>query len=245
MKTPWKNTQPNKEPEAMPEPPVSQLRDRVNWAEESENIRASIGDDDGIMMLCADKDDTIIYDVASGRELRFRLAPHTEKTIREILHIGRSVNMKPEDTDILIGHLIALEPELLMNLRGIIIAETMADIVDICKSLDILEEEIPDKLKGDNPSGLTDNVIGLQWYVQSMVVLNLHAMKKTADELCEDGVLNYDTEMRVGFWVTLLHEMRHNQIDACVYEVPWLKQSDALEDNVEAWAREKYESLFE
>lgn len=218
----------------------------MNWAEERRNILATIRDDEHIEILRDDPNDMSVYDIPSAREIRFRLKPHTQRSIQEMLYLGESVKISKKDVHELVRQVARLEPELLMSLRGIIIINNYRDMVRICDAIGTDEETIPGKLSSDDdPEKLTDKLVGLQWRFESMVIINLHAIRKTANELVETTGANYHTEMRVGFWTTMLHEIRHNQINACIYEVPWLDKSDDREDAVETWARRKYEAVFE
>lgn len=218
--------------------------ERVDWKTESKNLKDSIGDDDNIERICSDEDDTILYDIPTGRELRFRLTPHTAKSAAEILHIGRSCDIDDKEKASIISKIIQLPPELMLNCRGIIIAESYRDLKDCLTDLSIEEDNLTEQLLNEDADDITDSLVGLHWYQECMVVINMKLIKSTAKELTKDRPWRYKEEAAIGFWTTLLHELRHNQIDAMIYDVPWLKKEDATESAVEAWALDYYENSF-
>ena len=217
---------------------------RVDWNKERKNLENSIGDDLGnIQMLCADKDDTIVFDLVTARELRFRLAPHTKESLMEMLHFGDDAGFDDARKTHIIDKILQFPPELMVSCRGIIIAKSYEDLKSVLSSLYIGEDNIPDQILNEDADGLNENLVGLNWYQESMVIINMDSIEKTAQELVQEIEQPWReaTEIDIGFWTTLIHELRHNQIDGMPYEVPWLKNGDEAESAVESWALEFYE----
>ena len=80
-------------------------------------------------------------------------------------------------------------------------------------------------------------------FYASIAIVNVHAIQKTTEELCVAEPWLVKREAEIGFWTTLLHEIRHNQVDGCPYPLPWIHDGDEDEDHVEDWCREAFERL--
>lgn len=189
-----------------------------------------------------------MFDAEFGREITF----HTEfrENFSSYIKIGpdaKRTGMVPKITAIrnVLSKLDYAE-RFLMGLNKIFIVATPEDLRGLCDDADVDDELIPEGLFGEDDGGnetLNPELVGLHWFEQSIVVVNVFAIARATEELFPAGSPAFDATLKEGFWVTLLHEVRHNQVDNCPYELPWIRDEDASEDAVESWARATYERL--
>lgn len=187
------------------------------------------------------------YDGHDGRYVTFRLARHTAATLTRRLFIGENLlkNRNPHKTRFEIAIVLCrLDPVVLMNLKRIFIIDRLSDIRDICAKYGYEDEDLPDAL-WDECENLNDDALGVSWFQESSVFVNMAAIRKAACEIWPDDADMAENEITIGFWTTLLHELRHMQLDCCPYDFPWLEDADDSESGVEEWCRLMYEHLFE
>ena len=91
---------------------------------------------------------------------------------------------------------------------------------------------------------LNPDVIGTTWIHESAVIINIDGIESAAKDVTRDMPGMYLKERDVGFWVTLIHELRHIQVECLPWDVPWLDESDGTEQAVEEWAIQMFETLF-
>lgn len=122
---------------------------------------------------------------------------------------------------------------------------TKIAFVDSTEDLDNLRvgDEFPEQLYNENDN-LSCDIVGLFWYSQKIVVVNLHAIENCVRELLVEihSPESFAEEMSLGIWTTLIHEIRH-----CMLDNPWLPEADyprhlEAEEEVEEYAREVFES---
>lgn len=208
-------------------------------------ILSSINEDGDAELLKRTKNYIHIYDNADGRYISYRTVPHTVNSLARRIYLGGSMRKHMRKAAKLIaGELLKLPSETLMTINHIFIVNTTTDIHEICEKFGYEEWEIPDKLWGDGED-LTEDFLGVFWFQENSVFINIHAIEAAAEEMCEDWSWNVREEITIGFWTTLFHELRHEELDGQPFEFPWLEDVDYGEDGVEAWAREWYEKIFD
>lgn len=211
-----------------------------------ELILREIDRDPDAELLLDSPDEVRIFDVEYGREISFFVRPRTRDELRGVVHAGPAVERASEAVDAVAGVLARLDPTTLLNLRHVLILADASDARALCDELSLDEELLPDALLDETDGGeerLSPDCVGVHWFYESAAVVNADAIRRDVAELCADGILDPEYETRAGFWTTLLHEIRHDQVDGCPYELPWLRDEDAAEDAVERWARDEFERL--
>ena len=217
----------------------------VNLTNFREVILRSINEDGQIELLKQTKNYVHTYDNEDGRYISYRITPYTVNSLSRHIYLGKSMQKKYMRNlkKLTAGELLKLPSETLMTINRIFIVDTEADIYEICEKFGYEEWEIPDKLWGDDED-LAEDSLGVFWFQENSVFINMHAIKVVAEEVCEDRLWDIGKEIMIGFFTTLFHELRHEELDGQPFEFPWLEGADHSEKGVEAWAREWHERLF-
>lgn len=209
-----------------------------------EEILRSIDEDRQIELLKQTKDYIHTYDNEDGRYISYRITPHTVSSLAKRIYFGKSMRRHLcKAAKRVAGELLKLPSETLMTINRIFIVKTEADIYEICEKFGYDEYEIPDKLWGCDRD-LAEDVLGVYWFQENSVFVNMHAVNVVVEELCEDMPWDTTHEITYAFWTTLFHELRHEEVDGQPFEFPWLEGADHSEKGVEAWAQEWYEKIF-
>lgn len=188
--------------------------------------------------------EVMMYDDDCAKYITFHLAPYSYLELLSKIHFGTSLNKVcnvGEASLVIAKALVELPKEVLMTLNNIFIVSTVEDMEMLINDLGI-DEDMPENLYGDGDEGfLTGDVVGLCWFSQNSVIVNVHAIKVLTHEIWA-GMEEYEPrEMGIGFWTTLFHELRHQQMDCCPYEMAWTNESEASENAAEEWGRRAYE----
>ena len=189
----------------------------------------------------------VAYDYQYSRRIRFYTRLRTLKAFKQIIHTGPSITLTDDQKTEIAKVLTKLGRDVTLNLAGIFILKTPDDMYEICQQLELDDELIPDNLFDENNAGneiLNPELVGMHWFQESIVLINIQAMQTATEAFYEHGSWEYNRELETGFWTTLIHEVRHNQMDSTPYELPWLQDNATTEESVENWARAKYEELF-
>lgn len=200
-------------------------------------------------LLSVSRSHVLMFDLQTGRELRFRVRPHTPESLARRIKFAPGAcpaDKWPGYRRAVARALLRLPPEVLLNLNDVYVIGAADDLAYLAGKYGLDEECMPGKLLDeDGPSGLNPDFLGLHWWAESSVFVNVAAIKATAEDICGGpDAPDLASETDIGFWTTLLHELRHLQMDDCPYDFPWLKDADASEAGVEAWALDTYETLF-
>lgn len=212
---------------------------------EKETLIKTIEEDPCAELLEAKVEDEVaMYDDESGKYITFHLTPYSYLELLDRIHFGASLSEQC-NTDAarlaIAKVLVALPKEVLMTLAHIFIVSTEGDMEALTNDL-YIDEEMPESLYGDNDDGfLTESLVGLCWFAQNSVIVNVHAIKVVAHDVWA-GLEGYEQgEVEIGFWTTLFHELRHQQMDCCPYEMAWTDEAEENESAVEDWGRRTYE----
>lgn len=218
---------------------------------EKETLLKTIAEDEHAELLDSDSEDEVcIYDMDWGKYIIFHLTNYSSSDLLPKIHFGASLSGKCDidKARLTVAKVMATLPrEVLMTLSYVFFVSTISDMEQLVAQLDI-EDEIPDALYGDDDedgNALSTELIGLSWFIQNSVIINIDAIKKTNHELWADMPAYEQEELEKGVWTTLLHELRHQQLDCCPYEMAWLSESETSEEAVEQWGRRMYERLVE
>lgn len=209
-------------------------------------IISEISEDPDAELLLDSPDEIRVLDLKYDREVSFFVRPRTRDELRRVVHAGPTVEDAERVVDAVADVLAQLDPETLLHLRHVLILATASDVATLCGELELDEELLPDALMDENEDGttrLSPDCVGVHWFHESAAIVNVDAIRRCVAELCADGILDPASETRAGFWTTLLHEIRHDQVDGCPYDLPLIHDGDEAETAVEAWARDRFEHL--
>lgn len=184
------------------------------------------------------------YDASDAKDVLFYFQPPYPEKLMERIHFGLSFpkGKAVQYTDEIAKRLSYLPMEVFFNLRHIMVVRTEEDLMDLCESVDLDYDDIPDAFFDAN-GDYSPEFLGITWHQASSVIINVQAINKVVDELCSDGVLNQTEEKTICFWQTLIHELRHQQMNSFPYEADWLPENGEYEDEVENWARSMFDEL--
>lgn len=166
------------------------------------------------------------YDVFNGRDLVFNRLDKLDFTTL-IDFMGTDI-----DKSKAIGVLSKVDPALFMGVGKISIVGTEADYEAVIEEL------------GENDP-LEDECIGKTYFFENHLVVSQMAIDKVVEELIEQGApINPVSERNIGFWTTILHELRHSMQQNPLYEEAFGKMEMLeMEDDAEGFALACYEKL--
>lgn len=213
-----------------------------------EELLKSISEDSEMDLVADHGDEVIAFDTAFGKDIVFRVAPYTRTELIEKVQFGKSLTTDALDEwrAAVADVLLKMEPELLFTLRYILFVGAAEDMPELCSRCGLDPYFIADEMFSNGGQELSMDVVGISWFYASSVCINVAAMKACVQSQVECGDIQdweAQDELEAGVWTTLLHELRHQQVDGCPYEVPWICDADLSEEAVEAWAREMYANL--
>lgn len=143
--------------------------------------------------------------------------------------------------------LLQIDPNLLITLRYIFIINSAADAEKACAYVDADYAELPEQLQYDEEDA--DNiphVLGIHWWSQSCVFINMKAIEKTLHEMeTEYTYFPYYQEERIAILTTVLHEIRHLGLSNPYLDDTQYPTAEESETAVERWAIAEYERIYE
>lgn len=211
--------------------------------EKIDTLVRTIWDDDNAYVIQKGTDELLVEDMLREQRLSYRITPHTRESLDAIVHAGPDVALDEEKRAAIVDRLLRLPQEVLISIRHVILVRNYEDLAAVIKECGLNDETIPDLILEDEDV-LSDETIGATWVHESAVVINIHAIELAAKEVTEDRPGLYHKERDIGFWVTLLHELKHIQVECMPYTVPWINETDKDERAVEDWAIRTFEELF-
>lgn len=79
-----------------------------------------------------------------------------------------------------------------------------------------------------------NDVLGINWLYDSVIVINAYQCRILAKELSDDTESSFITEFNEALWTTLIHELRHMVCDlGVIIPEELIPISEASEENVE------------
>ncbi|PLS15046.1 hypothetical protein CVD28_24510 [Bacillus sp. M6-12] len=105
---------------------------------------------------------------------------------------------------------------------------------------DQLIEEYPDQ------SMDMDRAVGINFYMDNVVVVNVKLIRSLAEELAlKDELSDVKEELAMGIWQTLVHELRHNITANPIILEDMISIEEGEEDKVEEYCRNVFEESIE
>lgn len=215
----------------------------MQMAEIKKAISEAVADDE---LEILEKTDTtiLVYDKIDGRDICYTgdESINEEWLAERIIlpeNVAKELNISKEYiSSILIEN---LDKDYFNTLRAITIFEQESDFKTLADLLDVEEDDL-----SFNKQRFMNDCVGISIWADHVVIVNYSHLKK----LSQEDPFNFDeddikVEIERGFWITLLHELRHNLLDGN----PYLSEEkypscESNEDAVEQWAIRKYEKIF-
>lgn len=135
--------------------------------------------------------------------------------------------------------LASLDPNMTRTLTAIYLTDGETDMDALCEAAGADPEEIPETVMQEGGDGS----LGCLWYDRCAIILDLAAIRRTADEVCAeaDAYMDPATEFDIGVQTTLTHEVYH-----LAAADPFLELEDegegSSEDKAEKYGIEAYEA---
>lgn len=106
-------------------------------------------------------------------------------------------------------------------------------------------DNILDKFKNDSFD--IENMVGMNLYFENCIFINMYLIKKLTLEECDMYKdIDYEEELNISTWQTIIHELRHMLCDSCIIiseeEVPI---AEGAEDKVEEYCINTFEENIE
>lgn len=111
------------------------------------------------------------------------------------------------------------------------------------------EEELDNLLKMERykcQSMNFKNTLGINWVLDSTIVINVHACRKSAEGISRDFGDNFEDCFNEAVWTTLIHELRHMVCDlGIIIPEEIIPSLEAKEENVEDYCNSQFwDSLY-
>lgn len=211
----------------------------IEWNKEMAELKAHLLGDPSMGILSKRGDDIKAIDAVTKQCRRFRLKPHTAASILDMLYIGPSLYLTDSDKQAIANVITSLPPEVCLNLRGIALVASLEDTDDLLAQYGN-QFSLPAQLFTHDQTQLADNCMGITWPQQSVVIINVRAIRNLAEVLCPTDTLQQSIQSAMMFWLTLLHELREGQLYFTPYPLPWLPASERTTDAVNTWTQQTY-----
>ena len=82
----------------------------------------------------------------------------------------------------------------------------------------------------------------MHWFLDHVILINTKLISEMVQEWSEDK-LEYISEVNMGIWMTLIHELRHHQLGFATFTEEEIPMTENLEENVEVFARNMAEAM--
>lgn len=211
----------------------------IEWSKEMDQLKAHVLDDPSMGILSKRGDDIKAIDAVTQQCRRFRLKPHTPMSILDMLYVGPSLYLSTSDRQAIATVLTSLPPEVCLNLRGIALVASLGDTDGLLAQYGN-QFSLPEQLFTRDQTQLADNCLGITWPQQSVVIINVKAIRDLSEVLCPTDTLQQSIQSAMMFWLTLLHELREGQLYFTPYPLPWLPASERTTDAVNKWTQQTY-----
>ena len=193
-----------------------------------------------LAVISETEEDILTDDVNEDRHIPYHLVPPTCDWLKLRILWGSSITGDPDAfADAIAETLLRIDSDMLTCLNHICIISKAEDVELLCAAMDADTEEFPECIDFEEPT-----ILGCKWHIQNSIIINTAAIEQAAQELVfsDPDYLYLDDEMKIAFWTTLLHEIRHLGLE-CNPFLPEDKYQVSLRDeaSVEAWAIEQYE----
>lgn len=186
--------------------------------------------------------DILTYDDDQERNVTYHLVTPTEEWLQSRIFIAPKVSSEwaelTGDRETIAKRLMNIDRNMLINLRHIIITtEEEEDLDAICEHIECEPCEVANFI----------DYLGMFWYAESAVIINVEAIRETTDQLKKELRLNndeYKEDLAIGFFSTVFHEIRHLGL-----ENPFLSELEYPDEEkdetcIEIWARNQTDSMI-
>lgn len=179
-------------------------------------------------------------DFLEDRHITYHIVPPTEEWLKSLFIYSKSCPDCSEYERAIIEEFLRIDPNMLTTLRHIIFVKDEGDDEDVCEQLGLENWEWPGQIDFDEPT-----CVGLYWYAESSIVINLGAIEATSQEICEQFAepWAFSQEVFQGVVTTALHEIRHLGLSNPLLPNEMYPANLECEEAVEAWARDQYEKV--
>ena len=204
------------------------------------------------LAICEETDtDILTDDFDADRMVNYHLVQPTKEWLSSLFLCGASCKEQVEAAykKRIIELFLAVDQNMLITLRRIIIVATAGDIEEVCKALDADEfYEWPDCIgyEEEDDTVLRDGALGCYWHMQGAIIINLASIERAAEEtvaeFARDGM--YESESTIsaeGVYTTAAHELRHLGLANPYLSVKDYPLTEESEEAVEEWGRAAYD----
>lgn len=187
-------------------------------------------------------EDILTYDFEEDKYINYHVALPTREWLISRLFWGNSCKTSRDVwEDLIIDALKQIDPNMFITINRICFVACESDMEEVARELRVERGALPESICFDD-----DDPIGLFWYAENSVLINLWAIRKANEKLNEEtGIANDFWTEHSGIILTLIHELRHAALGANPFLPEDLYPASGAEENaVERWARETYDSLY-
>jgi len=206
-----------------------------------------LADEGEIEILSEDEKSITVWDNSEcGKELTFYFREHnTYRNLAKRVFISPTIPKvyKPFFTKhcVMKTLLEKIDPNCFMTMTALFIV--WDDNKD--NETDKFRSKLEDLTDDEYAHEIGDGLLGITWWERNVCIISASQIIHTVLEMYEEDDYQFKEEVEIGFWTTVIHELRHLLLDTNIIlpenEYP---QELASEDNVEEYCRKHFENNF-
>ena len=219
-----------------------------------DDILSTVQSIDSLDIETIESDHIHVWDNQDAKSISFRfLEEMTSKSLAERVHISRDIPVRYQiSTQALSDYLWATcDKNAFITLEDIVVIWSEPDDHETFEPSEFVDYELTrlvQKYGDDYAYELGTNLLGQMWFERNSVVINMGEIVRTALAVAQensdlpDPYFSFEQQVLVCFLTTVLHELRHLQLDTNIL----LSEDDyplslSSEDAVEAYCRDVFE----
>lgn len=219
-----------------------------------EAIRAAVAGCENVSVEYTDEKEIQVWDDQDAKVIRFRFLEEMGRSdLAELISISADI---PERYQVNKGVLAeylweACDRNAFITLEELVVIWSEPDDEESFEPTDFEDSELArlcEEYGDEYALEIGQGLLGQLWFERNIAVVNMGEIVRAAEEVARenedlwDPWFSFEKQVEMGFCTTVLHELRHLQMDTNIL----LPEEDypvglASEENVEAWCREAFE----
>lgn len=220
-----------------------------------EYIRAAVADCDDVTVEYADDKEIQVWDDQDCKIIRFRfLEGMGPEDLAGMISISKDIPQEYQVNNRVLAEYLweACDRNAFVTLEELVVIWSEPDDPESFEPADFEDSEarrLCDELGDEYALEIGQGLLGQLWFERNIAVVNLGEVVRAAEQVakenedCWDPWFSLENQIEMGFLTTVLHELRHLQMDTNII----LPEEEypvelAAEENVEEYCREAFES---
>lgn len=213
-----------------------------------EMIDEIIAVDDELEVLEESESGYVLFDACNGKDIPVHfIETMVLENLMGLIHVSKDIPKKyrPDESKIVEYLWHNLDRNMFITLEEIVIVWSDTDNESF---VDMQRTRLYQEYNDEYAYEIGENVLGQMWFDRNIIIINMGEIVKMAKEneqefsLFENDYYCADNQVIVGFLTTLIHELRHLQMDTNYFlPVDEYPENEADEDCVELYCRQVFE----